>query len=432
MNDVFNPNLPPDDSQAAVFELIFHNTHTFTGLLRTDGTLLEVNRPALELLGLERGEVVGRPVWQLPAWSPAARPAVEAAVVRAGRGEPVRFETDVSGNAGLRAVIDFSVRPVPGLGGEVAFLVAEGRDVTAERAAQARYEAVLAALSEGVVQQERGGGITACNGAAEQILGLSREQMLGLRSTDPSWHAVREDGSPYPGDEHPAMVALRTGGAQRDCLMGVHKPGGDLTWIRVSAQPLLRPGEREPYAVVSSFVDVTAMKEAAARLEHLSLHDALTGLPTRTLLHDRLSAALARAERRPERRPALLFIDLDDFKRVNDTFGHEAGDALLVRVADELRAVVRTGDTVARLGGDEFVVLLEDAGSADAAGLAAAVVDRLSLSPPGTPLRVTASVGVAFAEAGTSVGELLRRADRALYGAKGRGKTTFVVADAAE
>ena len=87
MNDVFNPNLPPDDSQAAVFELIFHNTHTFTGLLRTDGTLLEVNRPALELLGLERGEVVGRPVWQLPAWSPAARPAVEAAVVRAGRGE---------------------------------------------------------------------------------------------------------------------------------------------------------------------------------------------------------------------------------------------------------------------------------------------------------------------------------------------------------
>ena len=103
-----------------------------------------------------------------------------------------------------------------------------------------------------------------------------------------------------------------------------------------------------------------------------------------------------------------------------------------MRVADELRAVVRAGDTVARLGGDEFVVLLEDAGSADATGLAAAVIDRLSGSPPGTPLRVTASVGVAFAEAGTSASELLRRADRALYGAKGRGKTTFVVADAAE
>lgn len=265
MNDAFNPNPLPSDLQASVFELISHNTHTFTGLLRADGTLLEVNRPALELLGVERGEVVGRPAWQIPAWSPAARPAVEAAVARTGRGEPVRFETEVLGNAGLRSVVDFSVRPVAGPRGDGAFLVAAGRDVTAERAAQAGYEAVLGALSEGGVQQ------TACNGAAERILEPSRKQMLGLRSTDPSWRTVREDGSPYPGD------------------------------------------------------------------------------------------------------------------------------ALLLRVADELRAVVA----------------------------------RLSGSPPGTLLRVTASAGVALAEAGTSARKLLRRADRALYGAKRRGKTTFVVADAA-
>ncbi len=371
MNNAFSSDLLPSDSRAAVLELIFHNTHTFTGLLRADGTLLEVNRPALELLGLSRDEVVGRPVWVFPAWPQGVRPAVQNAVRNAACGDFVRFETELIGAAGRWTVIDFSVWPIVDPRGQTVFLVAEGRDITEERDRQACYRAVLDALHERTVQQERGGTISACNGAAERILGRSREQMLGLSSFDPQWHTVHEDGSLYPGETHPAMVALRTGEAQREQVMGVYKPDGSLSWIRVNAEPLFRPGERTPYAVASSFVDVTALKEAATRLEHLALHDALTGLPTRTLLYDRLGAAL-------------LFIDLDNFKSVSDTLGHDAGDALLVRVAERLRGCVRAGDTVARLGGDEFVVLLEGPNSSSSVlHLAVRVAEHLILPVPG-------------------------------------------------
>ena len=206
--------------------------------------------------------------------------------------------------------------------------------------------------------------------------------------------------------------------------MGVCKPDGSLTWIRVNAEPLCQPGEHAPYAVVSSFVDVTALKEAAARLEHLALHDPLTGLPTRRLLGDRLERALAQFGRHPDLRPALLFIDLNDFKAVNDLLGHDVGDALLVQVAERLRGSVRAGDTVARLGGDEFVVLLE--GPTDPPSvlqLAARVAEHLTLPVPGaTPLTVTASVGLALAAPGMSAHSLLVEADAAMYRAKGRDR----------
>ena len=422
MKSYRNPSL--QGGVGAVFEFVFHQTHTFIGLLDPAGTLLELNRPALELLGLSRDKAVGRPVWVFPAWPQGARPAVQNAVRNAARGDFVRFETELVGAAGNWTVIDFSVRPIVGPQGQIVFLVAEGRDVTEERDQQARYQGILDVLHEGIVQQEQGGNITAYNRAAERILGLSREQMLGLSPIDSRWHTVHEDGLPYPTDVHPARTVLRTGEAQREQVMGVYKPDGSLTWIRVNAEPLFRPDERTPYAVVSSFVDVTALKEAAARLEHLALHDPLTGLPTRRLLSDRLERALAQFGRHPDLRPALLFIDLDNFKAVNDALGHDAGDALLVRVAARLLGSVRAGDTVARFGGDEFVVLLEgptDFGSA--LQLAARVAEHLTLPVPGAaPLTVTASVGTALAAPGMSAHDLLVEADMAMYRAKGRDR----------
>lgn len=423
---------PPNEGDlVAVFSRMFGHADNFTGLLDVHGTLLELNRPALDLISLSRDEAVGRPFWQLSAWPPAAQPAIEHAVVRAAHGDKVRFEADVTCANARCTVLDVSVRPVLGTHGDAAFLIAEGRDRTPERETRRRYQAVFDALGEGVVQQERGGGLSACNGAAERILGLSYAQLSGLSPIDPRWHTVHEDGSPYPADTHPAMVALGTGAAQRDRIMGVAKPDGSLTWIKVSAQPLFRPDERLPYAVVSSFVDVTALKEAASTLEHLALHDPLTGLPTRRLLSDRLEHALAHAERHPDLRPALLFIDLDNFKSVNDRYGHDAGDALLVGVAERLRACVREGDTVARFGGDEFVVLL--AGLDEPSGvqrLVERVNDQLTLPILGAPLEVTASVGVALAEAGIGARELLVRADTAMYRAKALGKTGRVVVGA--
>jgi PAS domain S-box-containing protein len=139
-----------------------------------------------------------------------------------------------------------------------------------------RYRMMVGALSEGVVIQDAGGSILACNASAERILGLTRDEMLGRKSLDPRWHAIHEDGSPFPGEAHPAMVSLRSGLPLFDVTMGIHRPDGSANWISVSTQPLVEPGSRKPFAVVSSFYDITerraayqAMRAAAAEIEDL-------------------------------------------------------------------------------------------------------------------------------------------------------------------
>jgi diguanylate cyclase (GGDEF)-like protein/PAS domain S-box-containing protein len=176
-------------------------------------------------------------------------------------------------------------------------------------------------------------------------------------------------------------------------------------------------------------------KRFEERLAHESVHDPLTQLPNRTLFLDRLGLALGRA-RRNQSNCAVVFLDLDGFKVVNDSLGHDAGDELLVAVARRLGAVIRPGDTVARFGGDEFVVLCEDLPSGEARPRASEIADRLfdALSGPfvlrGTETFVGASVGIALAATGTERPEdLLRDADAAMYEAKDRGKQRVVVFD---
>jgi two-component system, cell cycle sensor histidine kinase and response regulator CckA len=132
---------------------------------------------------------------------------------------------------------------------------------TALRDSESRYRSVVAALREGIVLQNRDGRILACNSNAEKILGLSEAQMMGRTSMDPNWCTIHEDGSPFPGEQHPTMVSLQTGQPCNDVVMGVHKPNGDLRWIMVNSQPLFMPGATQPYAAVASFVDITEKKQ---------------------------------------------------------------------------------------------------------------------------------------------------------------------------
>jgi diguanylate cyclase len=166
------------------------------------------------------------------------------------------------------------------------------------------------------------------------------------------------------------------------------------------------------------------------RLEFRAFHDPLTGLPNRTLFMDRLERALARTERRTTK-VAVLFVDLDDFKEVNDSFGHEAGDRVLVAVAHRLRGCLRPADTAARMGGDEFVVLVEDVEDAlGAARLAERILDELGtpVSLEGLERVVGVSIGIALGGAQEGrPGNLLRKADLALYRAKSRGKAAYEV-----
>jgi len=175
---------------------------------------------------------------------------------------------------------------------------------------------------------------------------------------------------------------------------------------------------------VGVFVELHHLRRRAEELAHRALHDPLTGLPNRTLFHDRLEMALAREQRRSEG-IAVLFCDLDGFKDVNDRLGHDAGDELLVQVADRMRRALRPADTVARLGGDEFTVLSEDLVSElDAAEIAGRIQDVLCepfvLAAGG--VSITPSIGVAFTRTATETPQqLIRAADSAMYRAKRAG-----------
>ncbi|MFB2880896.1 PAS domain S-box protein [Aerosakkonemataceae cyanobacterium BLCC-F46] len=134
------------------------------------------------------------------------------------------------------------------------------------RESEQRYRSLITTMAEGIVLQQADGTITAWNDSAERILGLTADQMMGRSSIDPRWQAIQEDGSPFPGETHPAIVTLRTGEPQFNVIMGVHKPNGNLNWISINSQPLFRPNQTQPYAVVASFTDITIRKQAEETL----------------------------------------------------------------------------------------------------------------------------------------------------------------------
>ncbi len=216
----------------------------------------------------------------------------------------------------------------------------------------------FAALEEGVVVQDAGGQIISANASAARVLRLSMDQLLGRTSFDPRWRAVREDGTPFVGADHPVPVALRDGVPVSNVLMGVHHSFDQLSWISITARPLFRPDEQKPYAAVGSFTDVTEQYKRQTQLEFRVFHDALTRLPNR-------EAFMKLLEQPSDSHFVVGFLDLDDFKLVNDRYGHGAGDELLRQVAQRMGDQLRSGDVVARLGGDEFAFYLPHVRSED-------------------------------------------------------------------
>lgn len=193
----------------------------------------------------------------------------------------------------------------------------------------------------------------------------------------------------------------------------------------------IRDGKGEVYRMAGSQTDISERKRYEARLVESAAHDTLTGLPNRLLLSERLGQAAARANRDPRHRFALLFLDLDRFKLINDSLGHLAGDELLVAVAGRLKKAMRAGDTVARLGGDEFTVLVEEVETEnDAIEAAERVLNALnqSIHVMGQEIRCSASVGIAVCPPRGAIPEdLLRNADLALYRAKALGRARYAV-----
>ena len=274
-------------------------------------------------------------------------------------------------------------------------------------------------------------GLRVCdiNDAALRQTGVAaREQLLGARAL-----ALLEQGVPTL---LVALAALAGGAEASNGEMALRRADGTLRDLAFNIVAMPAADDGRDIAIVAT-LDITESKQVLEHLNAMSRHDALTGLANRTLLAERTSQALA-AARREAHHAAVIFLDLDGFKPVNDEYGHAVGDALLVEVAARLRGGVRASDTVARLGGDEFVVLLAGVVESPQA-LALAEKLRADVARPcllaGQALQVTASVGVAlFPDHGADAEQLFRRADEAMYAAKqaGANRAVLCAAPAAE
>lgn len=235
----------------------------------------------------------------------------------------------------------------------------------------------------------------------DMILGPSAPAVLAMLTDIADGHSPgwRDEIELHPGDDRPR-------------------------WAEIAASALTD----QPGLLVIQFAETTSRKTMERELEHLAIHDTLTGLPNRSLLHDRLQRAVAAAERTGQP-VAVVVLDLDDFKRVNDAAGHAVGDEILQEVAARLDETVRQGDTVARLGGDEFAVVLPGADSPFVTSMTSrlrAAIDRPFAVSSGS-YRVSASMGIAASEPGSSVEHLLRDADTAMNmsKSKSRGRSTW-------
>ena len=266
-----------------------------------------------------------------------------------------------------------------------------------------------------------GGRFVIYNRTSEALFGRSRGEVIGRSSRDVFGPEAAADV------DRQDRAALRIGAVEAWEDEVVHRPDGTVRSVRTRKVALAhRPGDA-PRFVLGVSEDVTERLANEARIAHMAHHDALTDLPNRFLFHDRLASALARGGGRELL--AVLFLDLDGFKAVNDTHGHAVGDGLLIQVADRLRAALRSCDTAARFGGDEFAVLLSPMAEAgEAAWLAARLVTRLS-EPYAVGFRqlvVSASIGVALSPLDAAEpAALLEQADDALYRAKREGRNTF-------
>ncbi|WP_395015537.1 diguanylate cyclase domain-containing protein [Dongia sp.] len=298
------------------------------------------------------------------------------------------------------------------------------RDVTGSRRddeARRLAAAVFNNTQEGVVITDPDGRILAANPSVSAITGYDRDELLG--NTMRLLRSGRHDQAFYDS----MWEAVRTVGYWQGEIWNRRKNGEIYPELLTISTVRDEQGEIANY--VGSFSDITLWKRSQQRLEHLAHHDALTGLPNRLMLLTRLEHALSRA-RRDKGLGAVLFLDLDRFKQVNDTLGHPAGDALLIAVANRLRERLRDADTLARLGGDEFVIVLEQLSDRDrAAALAKELIARLSEPfelPGGHIARIGASVGISlFPADGILPDELIRHADAALYISKQSGRGTY-------
>jgi diguanylate cyclase (GGDEF)-like protein/PAS domain S-box-containing protein len=307
------------------------------------------------------------------------------------------------------------------------------QDTIAQRLAHSEehHRLVVDHLREGIIVQSRDGLVQACNPSAQRML-RATPQLVGRSIDTVIARLFHEDGALVTDATRPTMLVLASGKPMLGVTIGLELTDGDIVWITENVVPIIRPGDTRPESVLISFSDIGPVREAQRQLKFLATRDSLTGLYNRAYLTERMRELIepGRLDRVGELvSVAVLFVDLDGFKKVNDTAGHEAGDALLCSVADRLSACVGRDDTLARVGGDEFVIVNSNYdNTGHLIGLAHRILDMIAVpfAVAGNEYYLGASIGISlFPDDGQDVATLLRNADSAMYHAKQRGRNNF-------
>jgi len=395
------------------------------GLLVVDAErrILSINRTMSEMLGVAGDAIAAHPALEtlIPSTELALRIDAVLADGLPQDGVPVALDGHADGTEGVRW-LEFNIRRTRQAGGDLLLLI--GQDVTFRRQARLRlqeseafFRLTFSQAAVGIALLSREGRFLRVNRKLSEIVGFSEIELLQR-----FFHQIT-----YPDDllEDRAMVASLVGGAIGDFQRETRYvcKDGRTVWVALSASTM-REAASGQVRLILAVEDISRRKQAEEALLRMANHDALTGLPNRTLLEDRLAQAVCKAAR-AKRQVGVMFIDLDRFKHVNDSLGHEAGDQLIIEIARRLAGSLRESDTVARQGGDEFVVVLDDlAAPEDAALVAQKVLDRLfqPLVLCGQEVFPTGSIGIAmYPQDGEDSAALLKAADSAMYRAKASG-----------
>ena len=409
-------------------------------MLDPEGRVVSWNRGAQRLFGYTETQILGQPydgLFSADARAAGAPLAALQQTLEHGRADMEGWRQRADGRAIWASSVMTTVRDEQGRLVGYSKLT---RDLTAQRATEQQLadahrlrEAIVEAAPLAIIATDPDGTIRSLNSAAEQMLGYRRDQLVG-QHTPVIFH------DPDELREIAAEVSA-TGLARHDPGFGVlaqlaERPEtGSREWkyrrrdgTRLSVNLTLTPIRGRDESITGYLglaYDITERKRREEYTRYIAHHDALTGLPNRVLLGDRLDQALRRARRSGDH-VGVMMIDLDHFKRVNDSLGHQVGDELLKVVAERLRTCVREADTVARMGGDEFVVLMPDLkDDPSVRRVAEAVLSRISrpITVGQHELNVTPSIGLCiYPVDGPNAGVLLKNADAAMYKAKDNGR----------
>ena len=392
------------------------------------------NRAFEDWLGLERETMIGRSAAEV--WGERRYELLRPSIGRALRGERVSHDFPL-GSAGQERHVLASYVPDVDAAGRVRGFFLLGSDITQLAAARSdlrmereRLEAALDGSSVALWDTDLRTRRVYLSDAWAQIVGVgSGDTVTTLEELEALMHPDERDMA-----RRLSLEVMKGKRAVYAIEHRVRARNGEWKWIISRG----RVTERDPHSghalrMIGTNVDITDRRRMEEAVQAAAQSDPLTGLANRAAFAERLRLAAARS-RRTGGRLAVLYLDIDRFKHVNDTLGHEAGDLLLKDFASRLRAVTRATDTVARFGGDEFVVLLEDVKDRQNALRVAEKImleGRRLVMIDGRGCVATASIGIAFAENGAGDEALLRRADRALYDAKGAGRDCYRIADSA-